>query len=527
MAQGQSFRFLWPKRYQNAEADSAFLGEKRTLQEQGYWACYWHHLDTAEGKWSSFWHLGPRGQDVTVHNAEGQAVKKTTIRHLNRYFKSLLTEADNAGFPFASIQIDSMGQDSQGRWHWYYSRVLGPQFTWDTLAVSGTLAVNSSWLARYLQMVSGKTYQGRKAPLADKALRSLPWVQWRAPTKLSFAGTEAFPIIQADARPANQADGIIGIMPNERRPGAVLINGEVNLKLNNLFQRGKQFVGEWRQIDPTQQRLLVSYRHPVIAGLPWEAGLQFFLLRQDSSFLQRHWRIDLQYLYGNGHKIGIIWAEQASQLLGATQSTANTDLVASTIFRQYGLQWEWQQLDDYFYPKSGIYQCLELQLGTKTLTGKPNTDLNLPTQSLQWSINLNHSRYISLNPKQNLLLRGQSRFLINDQLQRNELFRVGGLTTLRGFNENTFFAAQYGILTTEYRYYTEATTFLSLFIDQGWVRDQTFRGVSEDYPTGIGAGASFKTGPGIFTLNYALGRREGSPFRWQDAKIHFGLTARF
>ncbi len=107
---------------------------------------------------------------------------------------------------------------------------------------------------------------------------------------------------------------------------------------------------------------------------------------------------------------------------------------------------------------------------------------------------------------------------------KNELFRIGGLRTLRGFDEESINASNYTIGTIEFRYLLEQNSYTYLFFDGGYYENNSIEGFQSDFPFGFGAGISFETKAGIFSLNYALGyqQRELAPLR--SAKIHFGFV---
>ena len=99
---------------------------------------------------------------------------------------------------------------------------------------------------------------------------------------------------------------------------------------------------------------------------------------------------------------------------------------------------------------------------------------------------------------------------------------------LRGFDEQSIYASQYGVGTVEYHYLLEQNSFLFLFYDQGLYR-RVVAGMPtvEDTPTGIGTGMDFQTKAGIFSIDYALGKQLGSPFDFRTGKINFGFENRF
>jgi len=453
---------------------------------------------------------------IPVYFADSASYKKA-VQHV-------LQQCDDAGYPFAFLVADSVHKKDHD-WIVKYAIHKGNKFTWDTMTILGDAAIKPKWLAVMLHTKNGDTYSGKTLIKARQYLSSLPFVTITADPKSKFAGVEAFPIISLKKRASNQADGILGILPNQQQAGKVLINGEINFLLNNLFHSGKMLQLQWKSISNANQKIDVQYKHPSIGSMPIEITTAFSLLRQDSTFLSRQTKIDASYIYVGGSKLGFYINNQNSALIGNAEKR-DSNLFASTSYTQYGLSTSFNKINDYFYPKQGIKGSMELAVGNKELVNARSVQIG-PSTTLQFQAKLNFEGYLPIKKRQVIMLRFHGQGLFNNNLQVNELLRVGGLASMRGFNENTFFAAQYAVSTIEYRFFTEATTYLSLFVDQGVVRYQTFHGKNLDTPTGIGIGASFAIASGIFNLTYALGQQKGNSFQFQNAKIHFGLISRF
>ena len=59
--------------------------------------------------------------------------------------------------------------------------------------------------------------------------------------------------------------------------------------------------------------------------------------------------------------------------------------------------------------------------------------------------------------------------LISDAYDRSDLFRFGGASTLRGYDEERFFAATAGRALAEYRYQLDVRSYAYVFLDVGYV----------------------------------------------------------
>jgi hemolysin activation/secretion protein len=117
--------------------------------------------------------------------------------------------------------------------------------------------------------------------------------------------------------------------------------------------------------------------------------------------------------------------------------------------------------------------------------------------------------------------------MVNDDLYRNELYRIGGLKTLRGSDEASIYCSAYAIGTLEYRFVYEENANFFLFVDQAWWEDAAQDVLVTDTPFGFGVGTVFETKAGLFSLTYALGRQFNNPIELRAGKVHFGFISLF
>jgi hemolysin activation/secretion protein len=109
----------------------------------------------------------------------------------------------------------------------------------------------------------------------------------------------------------------------------------------------------------------------------------------------------------------------------------------------------------------------------------------------------------------------------------NELFRIGGIRTLKGFDEQSIFASRYLITTVEYRYLFQQMANLVLFWNGAYYENIARSPLISDKPYGFGAGLTMETKAGVFSLYYAMGKAFNNPLDWSKAKVHFGLVNYF
>ena len=117
--------------------------------------------------------------------------------------------------------------------------------------------------------------------------------------------------------------------------------------------------------------------------------------------------------------------------------------------------------------------------------------------------------------------------MMNNNLYRNELYRIGGLKTMRGLDEASIYASAFAVGTIEYRFVYEENANFFAFVDQGWWEDAARAQLLTDAPLGFGVGTTFETKAGLFGLTYALGQQFGNPILLRGGKVHFGFTSLF
>jgi outer membrane protein assembly factor BamA len=444
----------------------------------------------------------------------------------------ILDYADNQGYPFASISFDSI-QIMENKISATLHYTKGPFIIFDTLAIEGSAKFKKRFLSTYLRILAGEPFSQKKVKRAEILLKQLPYLTVTKPFSIIFKNDRAYPVFYADQLKANEIDGILGFLPNEQAQNKMLVTGELNLQLKNLFNSGKNFSLKWQQIRQNSPRLDVSYEHPALFGTPLIFTGNFNILKEDTTFLTINRQVNFAHHTGNAGEVSFYSGLKTSQLGNNIQYTQSEQLPVFTDSKliYYGTGYRWQNLDNYFNPTRGLEFSVNGWVGNRRIVKNPfvRQDLydNVNLTSMQFQIKGSINKFIPLSDHSVLVGSLKVGKVISSHLFKNDLFRVGGLTTLRGHNENFFFASDYALLTLEYRFFVEPTSYLLLFYDQAYIKYDIPGSYYEDNPLGLGTGVSFTTKVGIFQLIYALGQAEGRKLGFNFSRIHFGITSRF
>ena len=447
-----------------------------------------------------------------------------------RLQERVLTEAENQGFPFATVGLDSVqlsGHDISGR----VVLKRGRAVIFDSLQIVGNTKTKKRFLIKYLQIIPGQPFSQQRVAAAAQLLRQLPYVKLRAEPEVRFAKGRARVYLLLDERPSNQFDAIVGILPNANADQTgVQFTGEVTINLRNIKGGGKQMGLQWRKTDALSQLLDAQYVHPNFFGTPLEVAGTFNLYKQNDAFTIIRPRLQVTYPTARAGRVSF-FAEQRGSFIDAVQDTTILPANLDSQYNSYGVGYAWNSLDDLFFPHRGYLVNAQGAVGTKTISInaelRPELYAGIPLRSTQYSLGVRAERYLPVKRAGVLLLRLRGEGLFNPRLFTNDLFRLGGLNSLRGFNENQFYTSSYAVATAEFRQFIGADSYVFLFADQAYLRHDIKNDRYDDQPTGVGAGLSFRTAAGLFQFVYSIGQAKSQPFELKSSKIHFGLTSRF
>jgi outer membrane protein assembly factor BamA len=458
--------------------------------------------------------------------------KPFRFKQVARLEKFLLTYAERNGFPFASLKLDSLNIED-GHIGASLNLDLGPLIKFDSLDIKSDFTIKSRFLGSYLGINQNKAYDQRKIDYLAQRIRGLPYLRLSESPELTFQNAEATVHLVLEKRPVNQIDAIIGFLPNSNRSNQLLVTGQVDIDLLNPFGSGKQIGLHWRRLSEETQTLNLQYAHPNLLGSPLNFEFGFDFLKQDTLFTKRNIDLRLGYNLEGNINMSVFSKSEGTDLIGTPQLEG--DNLPNTIdfdLTSYGFGFTWNNLNDPFIPSRGTGITIKASTGNKKI--QRNNALpseiydKLDLRTLQYTFEFDIENYWRWKPNFVLVNKLSSGLKINDQLFENDAFRLGGLNSLRGFNENIFFASQYALTTIEGRLLFDENSYLLLFSDLAYIAGDFQRTQSSEVAFGIGAGLSFATTSGVFNFIYAIGSAESTGgFNFNQSKIHFGYTTRF
>ncbi|MBP7809482.1 MAG: hypothetical protein KA163_09330 [Bacteroidia bacterium] len=450
-----------------------------------------------------------------------------------RLIEKSITYYENNGYPFASLKLDSISIEDNS-----LSAVLNVNknklIKIDSIVVKGDAKINKTFLYRYLGIKPMMPYNEASFRSISKKLKQLPFLSESKGLRLDITEKQNKLYLFLNKKNASQFDGIIGILP-DNKTGKTVFTGDVKIKLvNTIFRSGETFDLNWRRLQTQTQDFKGRVIYPYILGTPIGVDYALKIYKKDTSFIDVNNNIGLQYYFSGLNNLKVFYKQRNANILSTSGLAFVTVLpdYADVSTQSYGLGLSFEKLDYRFNPHKGIAININAQTGNKTIKKNPKiNDIvynNLQLKSTQYQSEGDVNLFLQI--------KGNSVFHIGAQygtvfgsapVFKNELFRIGGLRTLRGFDEESIFASSYVIPTLEYRFLFGQNSNILVFAEGAWYENNSGGIYFNDMPFSFGAGINFDTKAGIFSLNYALGSQKGNGIDIRSGKIHFGLTALF
>lgn len=456
-----------------------------------------------------------RSVGVQPRTAESTKAQPAAIARLLAEIRSAL---ENNGHPFARVSLDQLEIEGNTI---RTTLVVEPEqeVRWTEIHLVGdNIRISERFVSNYLHVETGDMFSQEVVNLIPVRLKQITYLTETKPAELLFTEQGAELFLYLKSKPVSLFNGTVGLQQDPVKL-TYQFTGDLRLKLQNTLRHGELFDLNWRSIQPGSPQLKITASYPYLFNTPFGVDGQFQLFKRDTTFLELKSSIGVNYFLSDGNTLRAFYRNGSSNLLGGTSSSGNFGTVKTN---QYGLSVAHQTIDYLPNPTRGLIWLVEGTAGQRNLTKDTVT-----TKSLVFSSKVQLDVYLPIGKRQVVKLAGLGETFYTESPQQNELMRFGGNLSQRGFLEDELLATTRVSATAEYRFLLDRNSYLFAFFDQSWYERNVSASYLNDAPFGFGAGLSFGTNIGIFSLTYALGKQQQNPILLRDSKIHFGYVAYF
>lgn len=358
----------------------------------------------------------------------------------------------------------------------------------------------TSFIKNYFHIKEEMVFNKKKLNEISRLSKSLNFVsEIKAPETL-FTKDSTFVYVYLKKNKGNSFDGLVNLASQEN--GKLKFNGYIDLKLRNVLNKGERFNLLWNSFGNERQEFAIATQIPYIFNSKLSPELNFSIYKQDTTFLNTKFNANLQYQTKSNASLFVSFTQENSERL-TNVASQNIETFTSA-FLGIGYQ--------YTLPKNDLFRNNIFFLNINPSFGNRKSENNSLRQiKLEATI----SYLLDISKRSSIYLKNKTGVLNSENYIQNELFRIGGNNSIRGFNEQSIFVKDYVIQNIEYRYLLSKDAFIYSITDLAFI---TTTNTTEKL-MGLGIGYLFNTNNAQINISTTLGNNSRNPINFKDTQL--------
>lgn len=424
----------------NLSQDSIIKTILPLLTKKGFYTFQIDSLIKKSNSLNIYLDLGPKISNVKIHLTNNQPSilkhinQKTTnntlyIKHseLHFFLKRLTEHLNNNGDPFSKTQIIN-------------PRIVNDILTAelsitnyilrkiDQVIVKGYNQFPKSHICNYLEVIN-KPFNNTILENVSKNIQKLNFVTEIKKPEVLFSKDSTILFLYLKKKKSNVADGLLNFTSENKK---LKFRGYLDLKLSNTFNKGEKININWNSFGNQKQNFNSSILIPYIYNTKFSIDIAFDLYKHDSTFTNNNFHFSGSYSFNSRNSLKLIYQNKNS----TTQN--NSTNIESYKKNHVGLGYSYISKHS-----SPIYIDFKLLVGKRS---------NQESNTNQSQFKITFSKEFKLNKTIDLYARNITSKLNSKNTLENELFRVGGPNSIRGFNYQSVFTESYSLINNELRF---------------------------------------------------------------------------
>ena len=367
------------------------------------------------------------------------------------------------------------------------------------------------FISKYFLIDKNTVFSKQKLNQVSALSNKLDFIKEKKVPEVLFKKDSTHLYLFLDKIGTSSFDGLVNFSSKENGKG-LLLNGNLDLKLNNTFNTGEKFEIIWNKVSDEKTDFKINSYVPYILNSKFSTTLEFYLYRQDSTFINTNFELKTDYLINQKSHASILFNSKNSNYL---LNISNNDLASySNYFIGLGYELKKSSTSNLYKYKNGLNLNLTI--------GKRKTD----TESInQLKFHFSAFANVQINNRGYLNIKNESGLLTSKNYLLNELFRIGGANSIRGYNEQSIFTNGYSYSNIEFRYSLDTSSYLYSITDLGVYKENTTNKIKK--LLGIGAGYQFRINNNLVNLGYVISTNSSTNAKLNSSRLVVRWTSFF
>ena len=358
----------------------------------------------------------------------------------------------------------------------------------------------SSFIKNYFNIKEEMVFNKKKLNEISRLSKSLNFVsEIKAPETL-FTKDSTFVYVYLKKNKGNSFDGLVNLASQEN--GKLKFNGYIDLKLRNILNKGERFNLLWNSFGNERQEFAIATKIPYIFNSKLSPELNFSIYKQDTTFLNTKFNSNLQYQIKSNASLFVSFTQANSESL-TNVASQNIETFTSTFL---GLGYQ------YTMPKNDLFRNNIFFFNINPSFGNRKSENN---SFRQIKIEGTISYLLDISKRSSIYLKNKTGILNSENYIQNELFRIGGNNSIRGFNEQSIFVKDYVIQNIEYRYLLSNDAFIYSITDLALIATPN----TTEKLMGLGIGYLFNTNNAQINISTTLGTDSRNPINFKNTQL--------
>lgn len=432
------------------------------------------------------------------------------FEEIDFFLNAILKQLESKGYAMAKTKLSSIEKKNH-----YVSASLSlntesPRSIND-IVINGYPKFPEGHKKNILRLYKNKTFNQKSLEKIFTDFEKYRFVKQQKYPEILFTRDSTKIYVYLEKAKPNSFDGYLGFTNDENEK--LVVSGYLDLTLNNILNSGEKIALYWKSDGQDQKTFNLNLELPYIFKSPFGIKADLNIFKQDSTFQNTRTNLELGYYFNYNTRLYLGYQSTESSDIQNINSASINDYESS--FITTALEYTNFANSDFLFPEK---TNITLKIGS----GKRNANSGNDNQ-FYISLLAKHNFY--LNPKNIIQVKTQNFYLKSNQYITNELYRFGGINSVRGFNENSLQANTFSSLLTEYRYVATTNLYVHTILDYGFFNDTTTN--TKENLLGIGFGFGLLTKNGLFNLIYANGSTKNQEAKLSNSIVHISFKANF
>jgi hypothetical protein len=449
------------------------------------------------------------GETLKIIQVEKDTIS-LKINFIESWMQSKVRLLERKGFSLAKIKLTNHKQIGN-KLHATLEIDASKKRNVDDLVILGYDKFPKNIKQNWLKKIKKRTFNQELVKETNDYFSSLPFITQTKYPEILFTDNSTKIYAYLEKSKPNKFDGFIGFSSDEN--DNLVFNGYLDLSLQNIFNSGEKFNLYWKNDGKQQTSFHLGTELPYLFKSPLGIKADLRIFKRDSTFQNTMTDLNLGYYFTYSKKA--FFGYQSAKSIDIQKT--NSSFINSFTNTFYTLSFEYNKrsINDFLFPEKTNF-IIKSGIGNRTISSE---------KSGQFFCQLDASHVLYLNSKNNIKLKNQTFYLNSNSYIINELYRFGGINSIRGFRENSLQANLYSGLMLEYNYILAPNIYVHSITDYGYFQDKASN--IKGNLLGLGFGFGLLTNNGLFNLIYANGSNNDQAIKLSNSIIHISFKTTF